>query len=400
MADIATLAAKLADLAVWGANVQPGQIVGITSSIGKEELTRRIVRAAYARGAKYVDVLYFDQWLKRERVELADEETLSYVPPWLTQRLHWLSDEHAARVTLSGPHAPEALRGLDPARAGKDMLPYLPETGEIVNRMTTSWCIVPAPTHAWAELVYPGVPVEDALETLWAAVSHMCRLDAADPTEAWTARSDELKANGKRLADRAFDALHLHGPGTDLTIGLLPSAHWAGGDLETVDGNRHSPNIPTEEVFTTPDPARVDGHVSATMPLELQGSIISGIRVEFEGGKAVRIDADEGADALRAVAAKDEGAARLGEIALVDGLGRVGSLETVFFDTLIDENAATHIALGNGYDHPVGDPADRARINKSSVHVDFMIGSPELAVDGITRDGAVVPVLRQGAWQL
>jgi aminopeptidase len=136
------------------------------------------------------------------------------------------------------------------------------------------------------------------------------------------------------------------------------------------------------------------------MPLELQGSIISGIRVEFEGGKAVRIDADEGADALRAVASKDEGATRLGEIALVDGHGRVGPLETVFFDTLIDENAATHIALGNGYDHPVGDPADKARINKSGVHVDFMIGSPELAVDGITRDGAVVPVLRQGVWQL
>jgi len=202
MADIATLAAKLADLAVWGANVQPGQIVGITSSIGKEELTRRIVRAAYARGAKYVDVLYFDQWLKRERVELADEETLSYVPPWLTQRLHWLSDEHAARVTLSGPHAPEALRGLDPARAGKDMLPYLPETGEIVNRMTTSWCIVPAPTHAWAELVYPGVPVEDALETLWAAVAHVCRLDAADPKEAWTTRSGPNGCQGWESAIR------------------------------------------------------------------------------------------------------------------------------------------------------------------------------------------------------
>jgi aminopeptidase len=400
VSEIETWAWKLAELAAWGANVQPGQIVGVSSALGKEELTRLVARAAYRRGAKYVDVVYWDQWLKRERVELADEETLTYVPPWLSQRLYWLSDEHAARVTLSGPHAPDALRGLDPARAGEDMLPYLKETGEVVNRMTTSWCIVPAPTPPWAELVYPDLPAAEAYERLWAAIANICRLDADDPTDAWTERSAELKANGRRLTNLRLDALRLHGPGTDLTIGLLPSAHWAGGDLETVDGHRHSPNIPTAEIFTTPDPARVDGYVAATMPLELSGSIISGIRVEFEDGRAVRVDADEGADALRAVVAKDEGAARLGEIALVDGMGRVGPLDTVFFDTLIDENAATHIALGNGYDHPVGDAADKARINESGVHVDFMIGSAELAVDGVTRDGSVVPVLRGGAWQV
>jgi aminopeptidase len=398
--DVETWMDRLAELAVWGANVQPGQIVGVSSAIGKEELTRRVARAAYRHGAKYVDVLYWDQWLKRERVELAEEESLTYVPPWLSQRLLWLSDEHAARVTLSGPQAPDALAGLDPARAGKDLLPYLKETGEVVNRMTTSWCIVPAPTRAWARLVYPDLPAEEAYEALWAAVAHICRLDADDPAEAWARRSAELKANARRLTDRRFDALRLHGPGTDLRIGLLPSAHWAGGDLETVDGRRHSPNIPTEEIFTTPDPDRVDGHVSATMPLELTGSIITGIRVEFEAGRAVRIDAERGADALRAVAAKDEGAARLGEVALVDGMGRVGPLDTVFFDTLIDENAATHIALGNGYAHPVEDAADKAKVNKSGVHVDFMIGSPELAVDGITRDGVAVPVLRDGAWQI
>ena len=168
----------------------------------------------------------------------------------------------------------------------------------------------------------------------------------------------------------------------------------------TVDGRRHSPNLPTEELFTTPDPERVDGYVSATMPLELYGSVISGIRVEFSGGRAVKIDADHGAEALRGAAAKDDGASRLGEIALVDDEGRIGPLETVFFDTLIDENAATHLALGNGYDHPVDDPADKARVNQSQVHVDFMVGSPELAVDGITREGDVVPVLREGAWTI
>ncbi len=400
MTDVPTLTAKLAELAVWGANVQPGQIVGVTSYIGKEEMTRAVTRAAYRRGAKYVDVLYWDTWLKRERIELADDETLDYVPPWLAQRLLWLSDEHAARVSLSGPHAPHALSGLDPARAGKDLLPRQKETSEVVDRMTTSWCLIPVPTRPWAELVYPDVDPDEAYDRLWEAITHICRLDADDPTKAWATRSDELKASAGRLTERHFDAIRLHGPGTDLTIGLLPSAHWAGGDLETVDGRRHSPNIPTEEIFITPDPERVDGHVTATLPLELSGSIISGIRVEFSGGRAVRIDADEGAEALRSVVATDDGASRLGEVALVDGHGRVGPLETVFYDTLIDENAASHLALGSGYEHPVESAEDKARINRSGVHVDFMIGSPDLAVDGIDRDGTAVPVLRQGSWQI
>jgi aminopeptidase len=400
VARIDTWTDELAELAVFGANVQPGQLVAITSYVGKEELTRRVTRKAYERGAKYVDVLYFDQWLKRERIAHAAEDTLDFVPPWMRERLFYLSDEHAARVSLSGPHAPHALDGLDPGRAGRDLLPSLPETGEIVNRMTTSWCIVPAPTRSWAEIVYPEVGREEAYEKLWEDVAYICRLDADDPTEAWTERSAALKENADRLTARRFEALRLHGPGTDLTIGLLPSAHWAAGDLETVDGRRHSPNIPTEEVFTTPDPARVDGHVTATMPLELSGSIISGIRVEFEGGRAVKIDADVGGEALRAVASHDEGASRLGEIALVDGAGRIGPLGRVFYDTLLDENAATHIALGDGYDHPVEDPAEKERVNKSRVHVDFMIGSPELDVDGITSAGDAVPVLRKGAWQI
>jgi len=390
----------LAELAVFGANVQEGQYVAVTSWVGKEALARKISRAAYLRGAKYVDVLYFDQWLKRERVANAAEDSLDFIPPWLVERLNYLSDEHAARITLSGPHAPRALEGLDPARAGRDLLPYLPESGKIINKRTTNWTIVPAPTAPWAQAVYPELDADEALDRLWEAVSRICRLDTDDPKAAWTARVEELKSNAARLTERRFDAMRLHGPGTDLTIGLLPSSAWEAGDFETVDGVRHYPNIPTEELFTTPDPERVDGHVSATMPLELFGTIIEGIRVEFEGGRAVKIDADNGADALRAVAAKDDGAARLGELALVDGEGRIGPLQTVFYDTLIDENAASHLALGQGYESPVEDEAERVRVNKSQVHVDFMIGSPEIDVDGIDADGNAVPVLRNGAWQV
>ena len=390
----------LAGLAVFGANVQQGQLVAVTSFIGKERLTRKVAHEAYLRGARYVDVLYFDQWIKRERIAHAPDGTLDFIPPWMLERLRYLSDEHAARITLSGPHAPLALEGLDPSRAGQDLLPYLPGTGEVVNKRTTNWCIVPAPTPAWAQAVYPDLDPDEAYGQLWDSVSHICRLDADDPEAAWTERVVTLKANAARLTERRFDAIRLHGPGTDLTIGLLPSSSWYAGDFTTVDGVRHYPNIPTEETFTTPDPARVDGYVSATMPLQLYGAIIEGIRVEFEGGRAVKIDAERGADTLRAAAAKDDGACRLGELALVDGEGRIGPLDTVFLDTLIDENAASHIALGNGYEPPVEDDADKARINRSRVHIDFMIGSPELAVDGISRNGEVVPLLRQGAWQI
>jgi aminopeptidase len=391
---------KLAELAVFGANVQPGQLVAVTSFVGKEYVAREIARAAYERGAKYVDVVTFDQWVKRERIAHAAEDTLDYAPPWMSQRLLYLSDEHAARITLSGPHAPRALEGLDPARAGRDLLPYLPETGEVVNRRTTNWTIVPVPTPDWAEVVFPELPGDEAYERLWEAVAHVCRLDTLDPEAAWTERAAALKSSADRLTEKRFDAVRLHGPGTDLMIGLFSSSTWQAGDFVTVDGLHHLPNLPTEETFTTPDPERVDGYASATMPLELAGSVVSGIRVEFENGRAVAIDAEQGADALRAAASSDEGASRLGEVALVDGLGRIGALETTFFDTLIDENAASHIALGNGYDHPVEEAADKERVNTSRVHIDFMIGSPELAVDGITRGGDVVPVLRDGNWQI
>jgi aminopeptidase len=226
------------------------------------------------------------------------------------------------------------------------------------------------------------------------------RLDAGDPVQAWRERMKVIVASADRLTERRFDALHLKGPGTDLTIGLMPSSKWLGADFETAAGIKHYPNLPTEEVFTTPDPERVDGHVSATMPLELYGSYMNGIRIEFAGGRAIKADADQGADALRAAMAKDDGASRLGEIALVDKEGRIGPLGTVFYETLLDENAASHIALGNAYTFPVEDEADRARANKSGIHVDFMIGSNELDVDGITRDGDRVPVLRGGSWQI
>ena len=389
----------LAELAVrFGANVQPGQIVGVSSYVGKEELTRAIVREAYVAGARWVDVMYYDDLVKHERLAHAAEETLDFIPPWMSERLHWLSHERAARIGLSGPQAPGAFDDVEPARAGRDLLPWLPESSGVVNDRTTNWTVVPGPTIEWAQAVYPNLAPEQALDRLWEAVVRMCRLDEEDPVAAWEQRMAEMTGAARRLTERRFDAIRLQGKGTDLTIGLLPSSTWGVATFERIDGLVHHPNLPTEEVFTTPDPQRADGVVTMTMPKELYGAVIDGIRIEFEGGRAARIDAEKGAETLRTAAAKDEGAGRLGELALVDGNGRIGSLETVFYDTLIDENAASHMALGSGLPMALADPADRARMNESAIHIDLMVGSPELDVDGITAAGEHVPVLRKGQW--
>ena len=391
---------RLADLLVgFGTNLQPGQVVALTAYLGMEDVARAVVRSAYERGAKWVDVFWWDHLVKRERLELADADTLDFVPPWMEQRMQWLSDEHAARVSLTGTSA-SVFDGLDPARTGRDLLPYLSSVPRIVNDRTTNWTAGPSPNIAWARRVHPDLEPAAALEQLWDEMVHVLRLDSDDPVAAWRERMKVIVASADRMTERRFDAINFKGPGTDLTIGLMPSSKWLGADFETVDGLTHYPNLPTEEVFTTPDPERVDGHVSATMPLELYGSFMDGIRIEFEGGRAVKVDADQGADSLRATVAKDDGASRLGEIALVDKEGRIGPLGTVFYETLLDENAASHIALGNAYTFPVEDDADRERVNKSGIHVDFMIGSNEVDVDGITTDGDRVPVLRGGSWQI
>jgi aminopeptidase len=391
---------RLAELIVnFGANVQPGQILDVGSGLGKEELTRAITASAYKRGAKFVDVYYWDPHLKRERVKYAADDVLDFVPPWYGERTLQLGKERSATISLTGPVAPHLFDDLDPARLGRDVFPRVKEWTTVINARTVNWCVAPAPSQKWAQLVHPDLEPDAALEKLWEQIVHICRLDEDDPVAAWRERNEVLKGAARRLGERHFDAIHLEGPGTDLTVGLLPTSKWNGGGDETVDGIPHMANLPTEEVFTSPDPRRTEGVVRATKPLYSQGRIIEGLTVRFEGGRAVQVEADSGADTLRALLEQDDGATCLGELALVDREGRIGSLDTVFYDTLLDENAASHIALGSAYESAV-DEEDRERVNHSSVHVDFMIGSPEVDVTGITKDGERVPVLRGSAWQL
>jgi len=391
---------RLADLIVnFGANVQKGQILDVGSSLGKEELTRAIVASAYRRGAKFVDVLYWDPHLKKARVEYASDDVLDFVPSWYGERALQLGRERGATISLSGPTEPHLYDDLDPERLGRDVFPRVKEFTTVVNDRTVNWCVAPCPTEKWAKLVHPDLEPETALETLWSQILHVCRLDEDEPESVWQERNAMLKGAANRLTERRFDALQLEGDGTDLTIGLLPTSRWIGGGEKTVDGIPHMANLPTEEVFTSPDPERVEGVVRATKPLYTQGRIIEGLTVRFEAGRAIQIDADSGAETLRTVVKQDGGGARLGEVALVDGDGRIGPLETVFYDTLLDENAASHIALGSAYDAAVGEE-DRGRLNRSSIHIDFMVGGADVDVTGFTGDGERVPVLRDSTWQL
>lgn len=398
--DDATTLERLADLLVgFGANVQPGQIVAVSSEIGKEPLTRAIAASAYRHGAAFVDVAYADPYVRRARIEHGSDAALETVPSWFGERILRLGEQRCARVALTGPVAPGLLEDLDPARVGRDRSQALREAGKVINERTTNWTIGPCPTPAWARLVHPGLDPDAALAKLWEEIVHVCRLDEDDPVAAWRARMATLVGVTERLTAAGFDALHFEGPGTDLTVGLLPSSRWVSAAFETVDGIAHAPNLPSEEVFTTPDPERTEGVVRATKPLLVGGATIRGLTVRFEGGRAVAIDAEQGADTLREMTRHDDGGARLGEVALVDREGRIGPLGTVFYDTLLDENAASHVALGRGFDFAV-DEADVERVNDSLIHVDFMIGSDDVDVTGVTAAGERVPVLRGGAWQL
>jgi aminopeptidase len=393
---------RLADLIVnFGANVQKGQTLELSTGLGKEELTRAITSSAYRRGAKFVDVYYWDPHLKRARVQYAADEVLDFVPAWYGERALQLGEERGATISLTGPVAPHLYDDLDPERLGRDVFPRVKEWTTVINERTVNWCVAPCPTKTWAKLVHPDLEAEAALEKLWEQVVHICRLDEDEPEEAWGERNKALKGAAERLTERHFDAIHFEGPGTDLTIGLLPRSRWIGGAEETVDGIPHMANLPTEEVFTSPDPERVHGTVRATKPLYTQGRIIEGLTVRFEAGRAVQVeaDSDSSAETLRTLIKQDEGGARLGELALVDREGRIGPLDTVFYDTLLDENASSHIALGSAYDAAAGEE-DRERLNRSSIHLDFMVGAPDVAVTGITREGDHVPVLRDAAWQI
>jgi aminopeptidase len=389
---------RYADLVVEvGNNIQPGQLVEVVGRVEHAPVARAMARAAYRAGAAYVDVLYSDQHVRRAMIENAAEEVLSWTPPWLLARARRFGDENAAVISLTGEPDTTVLADLPGERVGKArMLELAKENMRQINNQLNNWCVVAAPNEGWAEQVFG----EPDLDRLWEAVWTCMRLDEDDPVAAWESHVRRLEARVQALEEARFAALRFRGPGTDLTVGLLPESRWKGVESLTAQGLTYVANMPTEEVFTTPDGRATQGVVRSTRPLELYGQLIEGLVVTFENGRIVDVQADSGADVVRAQLTIDDGAPFLGEVALVDGTSRIGKTGITFFETLFDENATCHVAYGGGYAEALSDPEAEGANLDSTVHTDFMIGGPEVAVHGVTQEGAEVPLILDDVWQL
>jgi aminopeptidase len=385
-----------------GLNLQPGQLLAINAMVEHMPLVRAVASEAYEAGARFVDALYNDQHVRRAHIQHAAEDDLGFSPPWLVQRMDALGEEGGALVRIAGEPEPELFADLDGGRVGRARMRDLSEASLKLTDGLCNWSIVAFPTEGWARTMFG----EPDVERLWDAIATAVRLDEPDPVVAWREHIARLGQRAAALNGCGFDALRYRGPGTDLTVGLLPGSKWQAA-LDHSRGIEHVANMPTEEVFTTPDARRADGTVRATYPLQIQGTIVRGLEVSFEGGRAVEVRATEGEDLMRTHVSEDDGAARLGEVALVDADSAVARTGLTFYETLFDENAASHIALGMGIIKAVEGahdltPEERHErgINHSSIHTDFMIGSNELEISGVTKSGEELPILRQGNWVL
>jgi aminopeptidase len=399
---------KLAEVAIKvGLQLQPGQDLVLTAPMAALPLVRKIAEHAYKAGAGIVQPIFSDEEITLNRYRYAADASFDKAPGWLFEGMAKAFDGNAARLAISGDN-PMMLAGEDPAKVARanraTSMAYKPALEKITG-FDINWNIVSYPNAAWAKLVFPDDPEEVAVKKLADAIFAASRVDVEDPIGAWKAHNAKLKERWTWLNGQQFASLHYVGPGTDLTIGLADEHRWKGGASEAKNGITCNPNIPTEEVFTTPHSQRVEGYVRSTKPLSHNGTLIADIEVKFEGGRIVEAKASKGEAVLQKVLDTDEGSRRLGEVALVPHSSPISKSGVLFYNTLFDENAASHIALGqcyadcfiNGTKMSPDEIAKRGG-NKSLIHIDWMIGSDKIDIDGIKADGSKVPVMRKGEW--
>lgn len=399
---------KLAEVAIKvGLQLQAGQDLVLTAPVTALPLVRRIAVHAYKAGAGLVLPIFSDEELTLARYRNAADESFDRAPGWLYEGMAKAFSGNAARLAVAGDN-PMLLSGEDPAKVARanraNSLAYKPALEKITG-FDINWNIVAYPSPNWAKQVFPNDSEHEAVRKLAEAIFAASRVNEDDPVAAWKAHNAALKARHSWLNGKNFAALHFQGPGTDLVVGLADQHQWKGGASESKNGITCNPNIPTEEVFTTPHAQRVDGHVTSTKPLAHQGTLIENIQVTFKDGRITDAKATRGAEVLNKVIDTDEGARRLGEVALVPHSSPISKSGLLFFNTLFDENAACHIALGqcyadcfvNGKSLSAEEIAARGG-NKSLIHIDWMIGSDQIDIDGIGQDGSREPVMRKGEW--
>ena len=406
---------KYGELAVRVAlNLQPGQrllIVGQLANGGTSleaaPLVRAVTESAYKAGARFVETLWGDEALQLARFRYAPRDSFDQFSSWFPRALNDHVHEGHAILSIFA-NDPDLLKGQPPELVGavqKTVSKAVRPFRELVSRNGTNWSVIAAASAGWAARVFPGLPPAQQMDALWKAIARLVRLDQADPVAAWEQHLAALAARRDFLNERQYSALKYKGPGTDLTLGLAPGHVWVSGRSRSQQGITFAPNLPTEEVFTMPHKARVDGTVRTTKPLSYGGTLIENFTMTFEGGRVVSATAGRGEKVLRELLDTDAGASRLGEVALVPHNSPVAQSGLLFYNTLFDENAASHVALGSAYKFTVAggegmtdDQFEEAGGNRSVTHVDFMIGSPDLDIDGVLADGSVEPLMRNGDW--
>jgi len=401
------LLSKYAEVTVnIGLSLRKGQCLSIRAILEDAPFVRKVTESAYKAGAKYVDVLWADERITRLYFEYANPENIEHIPEWLLPRFEEYYRRGDAELAVFS-NDPNLLDGINPDLIAQNRKARGLKLVEPLRKYEnlSNWCVVATATPSWARQVFPDLPVEEAQRKLWEAIFNVCRVDVPDPVAAWQAHIDKLVQYKNYLNTKCYTGLHYKGPGTDFTVGLPQNQVWSGAQETFKNGITCTVNIPTEEVFTAPHKDKADGVVTATLPLNLMGVLIEDFSITFENGRAVKVTAKKGEADLRKLIETDENAARLGEAALVPSSSPIAQRGHLFYNTLFDENAASHIALGNAYRTSIkgGDDMTDEEFaanggNKSLIHVDFMIGSNQLDVDGIRKDGTHEPVMRAGEW--